>query len=250
MKKTIFITLAMLIVFGGAVIFGAGKVSDQWQTPQKDKFELSANSPIEKVETEYKAIQDFNFTVRESSQHKEDMISFEEAAYIGGTYLEEIFTYDTFSDKQFVLFVDNKVTPHHKSTPAIIGFYELKKSESFMQEYYTYAIDAYSGEILEIRQFSAEPKWEKDYTEEQAVKYAIEVANILGYGELQKYSFKSGHYVTDATTYAVNIMIDDSNGITICFNSIGDTFFLNMDDEKSAYLTNVKETGIEFVQEG
>ena len=250
MKKTIIITLSMLCMFGAVVIFAADRVSSSWKKSQQDNRELSVNSPIEKVETEYKTIQDFNHIVQETKGYKEDMIAFEEAAYIGGTYLEKIFTYDAFSNKPFGLYVSNKNSPHHKSTPAIIGYYEQKRTESFMQEYYTYAIDAYSGEILEIRSFSAEPKWEKDYTEEQALTYAVEIANILGYEKLQKYIITSTPYVTEETSFAVNFMIDDNKGISIGFNSIGDTFLLKMDDENSEYLTHVKENGIEFVQEG
>ena len=52
MKKTIIITFAMLIVFGGVVIFGASKVSDQWHTPQQDDVEIS----VYELEEESRAI--------------------------------------------------------------------------------------------------------------------------------------------------------------------------------------------------
>ena len=54
MKKTILITLAMLCVFGGVVAFGAGRVSDHWQTPWQDKLNLSIVSPVEMVNSEIK----------------------------------------------------------------------------------------------------------------------------------------------------------------------------------------------------
>ena len=63
MKKTIFITLTMLIIFGGAVMFGASKVSNDWQQPQKDNMDIVVSSPVNMVENslkEYKYTQDKN----------------------------------------------------------------------------------------------------------------------------------------------------------------------------------------------
>ena len=54
MKKTIIITVAMLCVFGAVVMFGADRVSTDWQQPQQDDVEISSSSPVEQVENELK----------------------------------------------------------------------------------------------------------------------------------------------------------------------------------------------------
>ena len=54
MKKTMIITVAMLCVFGAVVMFGADRVSNDWQQPQQDDVEISTVSPIEQVENSIK----------------------------------------------------------------------------------------------------------------------------------------------------------------------------------------------------
>ena len=52
MKKTIIITIAMLCVFGAVVMFGAGRVSNDWQQPQQDETNIEVKPVIDKVEEE------------------------------------------------------------------------------------------------------------------------------------------------------------------------------------------------------
>ncbi|MBR6518581.1 MAG: hypothetical protein IKT63_02785 [Oscillospiraceae bacterium] len=86
MKKTIFITLAMLIVFGAAVIFGADRVSTDWQQPQQDETNIEVKPVIDMVEEELE-----NYPYAKSIQIEEiteDMVTQQEAAYVAGTMFE------------------------------------------------------------------------------------------------------------------------------------------------------------------
>ena len=86
MKKTIIITIAMLCVFGGAVVFGAGSIQNQWQKPQQDDANIEIKPVIDSVEEEI-ASYPYNkeFVLEEIT---EDMITQQEAAYISGTMFE------------------------------------------------------------------------------------------------------------------------------------------------------------------
>ena len=88
MKKTIIITFAMLIVFGGVVIFGASKVSDQWHTPQQDDVEISVVSPVEKMENEIKK---YPYTAVDEYKLKQGAVSYQEAVYTASSALEYIY---------------------------------------------------------------------------------------------------------------------------------------------------------------
>ena len=101
-KKTIIITIAMLCVFGGAVVFGAGKVATDWQHPNEDDVNISANSPVLQVENEFKI---YNYITPESKDEKykdlwstnypvyiqpqKDMLTYTQAASYGGTAIEK-----------------------------------------------------------------------------------------------------------------------------------------------------------------
>ena len=54
MKKVIIITISMLAVFSVLVGVSANQLTYRWQTPQQDEIELTASSPVEMVEKEYK----------------------------------------------------------------------------------------------------------------------------------------------------------------------------------------------------
>ena len=49
MKKTIIITIAMLCVFGAAIMIGANEVSNKWQKTDEDELTITPNSPVENV---------------------------------------------------------------------------------------------------------------------------------------------------------------------------------------------------------
>ena len=106
MKKTIIITLAMLIVFGGAVILGADIVQTDWQKPSEDDVEISSTSPVEQVENEFKI---YNYVLSDSksmtykdlweydtsyySEPEKDMLTYMQAASYGGTFIEQNFSW-------------------------------------------------------------------------------------------------------------------------------------------------------------
>ena len=72
MKKTIIITIAMLCVFGGAIIFGAGIVSTDWQKPSEDDVEISTVSPVERVEEEYN---EYSYVIENKEDNKQSTVS-------------------------------------------------------------------------------------------------------------------------------------------------------------------------------
>ena len=54
MKKTVIITIAMLVCFGIVLKIGAKGVADSWQKPRQDDVKPATSSPVDRVEQEYK----------------------------------------------------------------------------------------------------------------------------------------------------------------------------------------------------
>ncbi|MBP1552489.1 MAG: hypothetical protein J6C04_09435, partial [Oscillospiraceae bacterium] len=89
MKKVIIITISMLAVFSVLVGVSANQLTDRWQTPQQDEIELTASSPVEMVEKEYK---EYPYIVDTDSGAieivQEGMLTYAEAASSMGSVLE------------------------------------------------------------------------------------------------------------------------------------------------------------------
>ena len=89
MKKTIIITISMLCVFGAVVMFGADRVSNDWQQPQQDdKIDISIESPIENMESEIKK---YPYKANDESELEKGDVSYQEAVYTAGVVLEQIY---------------------------------------------------------------------------------------------------------------------------------------------------------------
>ena len=131
MKKTIIITVAMLCVFGAVVMFGADRVSTDWQQPQQDDVEISTVSPIEQVENSIKKyeydilskdnIDDFFYkgkkyrlipeeNIFEQTDIKDGMITYAEAISYGGTAVEKIYTDISLDNRKFIIALEKMKT--------------------------------------------------------------------------------------------------------------------------------------------
>ena len=148
MKKTIIITIAMLCVFGAAIMIGANEVSNKWQKTDEDELTITPNSPVENVENEFKEFGAYPFItfsehiqtledkrgmealIGEGIEKNENMISEAEAAYIGGNALETLFPNETFTDKQFVIILLKCKSPHTSEHTVYEGFYNIENPEN------------------------------------------------------------------------------------------------------------------------
>ena len=147
-KKTILAAVGMIAVFSFAVFVFSGMMEKQWQTPQQDEIELTASSPVEMVEKEYKEYK-YNTDVKSNwfygkTELKDGMLTYSEAASIAGKYIEEMYWYVDISDVIFDIAVldDNRFLVQHLGT-------EEKGEKSFYLIINCY-IDAYTGEIISI----------------------------------------------------------------------------------------------------
>ena len=148
MKKTILAAVGMIAVFSFAVFVFSGMMEKQWQIPQQDEIELTASSPVEMVEKEYKEYK-YNTDVKSNwfygkTELKNGMLTYSEAASIAGKYIEEMYWYVDINDVTFDIAVldDNRFLVQHLRT-------EEKEDKSFYLIINCY-IDAYTGEIISI----------------------------------------------------------------------------------------------------
>lgn len=277
MKKTIIITIAMLCVFGAVVMFGADKVSTDWQQPSEDDVEISTVSPVERVEQEYKI---YNFQTvdncdeiyRSAAEYKmvhaidfeEGMLTVDQAASYCGAAIEKYYPEYSLEDKNFLI----ALIKYPYSTNAVYSvtymeYIEAEKtgySESTLLPYFEVQceIDAYTGKVFRLTQSHYgndtgrdEIKLTAELTEKLAAK-AVEIMEELGYSDYKKYIVSENHTNTAAEIYVstendiMYIGLISVNG-EIEFNSF----------VKESYAENIKESikymnenGISFASEG
>jgi len=150
MKKTIIITFAMLIVFGGAVIFGADRVSDQWQTPQQDETNIEVKPVIDMVEEEFE-----NYLYAkdiEIEEITEDMVTQQEAAYIAGTMFE--YFWKDLNMKGIEATIIYNMVLHHKDGGPLfayhVTYYEGSEGEVVPVTKQAF-VDPLTGQLTYIR---------------------------------------------------------------------------------------------------
>lgn len=269
MKKTILITLAMLIMFGVVVMLGANRISTDWQQSSEDEVKLSTSSPVENVENEFKEFGAYPFIsfseyiqtledkrgmealIGEEIEKDENMISEAEAAYIGGNALEKLFPSETFTDKQFVIILLKCKSPHAAEHIVYEGFYNIENPEdhpvhpSRLILQYTYRVDAYTGEVLYVSQFQAETDINHKRIPEQALEYATELAKAMGYDSYSKYNIEMAQYNAEigANVWGVELLVAEDKSLSFCFNDLEDNFFYAVNDTTSKYFQLVNEKG-------
>ena len=183
MKKTIITTLAMLIIFGGAVIFGAGRVSTDWQKPNEDDVEISVVSPVENVEN---AIKEYTYNVLskenkrqffytdgeypvspaenvfEQADVQQGMITYAEAVGYGASAMEKLWTDVSFDSSEFIIALEKMKTYkegeelHKNGVGVNFKFYRYLPQYAFIgrnienDKVFQYYVDAYTGRILSL----------------------------------------------------------------------------------------------------
>ena len=168
MKKTIIITIAMLCVFGAVVMFGADRVSTDWQQPQQDDVEISSSSPVEQVENELKIYKfipvDWYGDVEADFQ--EGMISAQEALGYGCTAMEKVFSHINLADVTFGTAIIN-YAPYgaQETTPTYVFESVIEGKENIYPfNLCHFTVDAYTGEVTSLL-FGEDIKHERPITQ-------------------------------------------------------------------------------------
>ena len=269
MKKTIIITIAMLCFFGIAIMIGANEVSANWQQSIEDEVNITASSPVENVENEFKEFGAYPFvkfsehiqTLQDKSgmealmsmeiETEEGMISYEEVAYIGGNALEKLFPDEVFTDKQFVIVPLNWISPHISERVVYEGFYIVENPADHPVHprrnvlSYAYWIDAYTGEVLYVTKSEADTDVNLKRTPEQALEYAVALAKAMGYESYSKYNIEWARYNAEieANTWGVELLVAEDKSLSFCFNDLEDNFLYAVNDTTSKYFQLVNEKG-------
>lgn len=185
----------------------------------------------------------------------EEMISCDEAAVIGGTAMEIINPTENFRELTFVIYPANREIKNAGGEivtvgPVYTGFYEEKfENKSRTKKSYYYTIDAITKEVISLRYTLVEnfDKGIQTLLVDNPVEYAKEIAYGLGYKNLKSYFVETGDYGNGGKAYRVDFLIDETQSITIGFNSYNDTFlFAKNNAEFSAYHSNLLENGIDL----
>ncbi len=183
MKKTIIITLVMLIVFGAVVMFGANRVQSDWQQQSEDDVDISIVSPVENVE---KTIKEYTYQVlSKENKHKffyedgkypvspaenvfeqtdiqEGMITYTEAVSYGTSVMENVCPDISFDNSEFIIALEKMKTYkegeelHKNGEGANFRFYRYLPQYAFIgrnienDKVFQYYVDAYTGRILSM----------------------------------------------------------------------------------------------------
>ena len=274
MKKTLFLTIVMLIISALALNVFAGKKEKGWEEPNIDNPELTSSSPVEQVDEEFKEIGSFTYVdvnewadmvndlnvtaglVGLQIETDESMISMAEAAYYGGTALEKMFPNETFADKEFVMIPMKWKSPHADTRTVYEGMYRTYNSgDEKVNPYgtklaYSYYVDAYTGEVIyvSVYDFSKETLVNKNMSEQDALIYATDMAKALGYENCSKYYIQTTPYnnEVDANFFEVDLVVDDGEVVSFNFNDLEDMFYFALNDKSSEYAERVISQGTEF----
>ncbi|MBQ5782207.1 MAG: hypothetical protein IIV99_02330, partial [Oscillospiraceae bacterium] len=235
MKKTLLFTIIMLAVSACTLSVFAGQKEKDWEEPNTDSIELTSTSPVEQVNEELEKIGSFAYIVVNEwagrvndlnvtagllglqIETDENMISMAEAAYYGGSTLEKMFPDETFADKEFVMTPIKWKSPHADTRTVYEGTYHIyNPADAKINPYgtvlaYTYFVDAYTGEVIYVCVYDFEKKTpvNKNMTEQEALAYATNMANALGYDNFSKYYIMTTKYndEIDANFFEVDLVI-------------------------------------------
>jgi len=269
MKKTIIITLTMLIIFGGAVMFGASRVSNDWQQPSEDDVEISANSPVELVQNEFKM---YNFVLASDKpetyqtlwkygvkyyiEPTKDMLTYIQAASCGGTIIEQHF--DWIDIGETPLFIELEDVPG-KGAFYKVSYRTNYKSAVCKFDAYTcelYAISAEGGtegipvEILKMERQHGQTNIEDKDIKERVLTAVCEFTTEKGYPDVNKYITRSvgeGYheiYLTTETDIVLKVVIRFNE------NEILRKTHFSVDKNNVDVVEYINTIGESFVQEG
>lgn len=260
MKKTIIITVAMLCVFGAVVMFGADRVSTDWQQPQQDDVEISSSSPVEQVENELKIYKfipvDWYGDVEADFQ--EGMISAQEALGYGCTAMEKVFSHINLADVTFGTAIIN-YAPYgaQETTPTYVFESVIEGKENIYPfNLCHFTVDAYTGEVTSLL-FGEDIKHERPITqfyrsEKELLEYITQISESLGYEKFEKYYFeniKDTEY--NGTDYKVFLLTEGEELLCFKGNTVNsDWSFCEHDGFTKEYIEFVKQNGKDFASEG
>ncbi|MBR6609190.1 MAG: hypothetical protein IKK99_03125 [Oscillospiraceae bacterium] len=263
-KKIILLTVIVIAVMVIMIVGMSKLVEMNWRSEKETINILNDNST---VKYEITSLGDFKFTTWDDYQSEnpgtayyangnperysgEMPLSYEEAAALGGTALERINKFEDFRNMNFVLYpsVQNIYDKDFNvigSTPVYLAYYsekdidKAKNSKSFQ-----YTINTDTKKVSYIR-------W-SIITDEQILQiddpleYAKTIAYDLGYNNFKSYYVESGEYRGNGMAYRVDLLLSDTESISIGFNSYNDTFLMRMNHTGSDYHSNLMKKGIPF----
>ena len=276
MKKTIIITIAMLCVFGAVVMFGADRVQADWQKPSEDDVEISANSPVELVQNEFRM---YNFVlpsdkpetyqtlwkygVKYYIEPTKDMLTYVQAASCGGTIIEQHF--DWIDIGETPLFIELEDIPgkgafyrvHYRSEGGIsVPNYECAvcKFDAYTGE--LYAVTAEGGtegtlvEILKMERQYGQISIENAELKEKVLAAVREFAAEKGYADVNRYVTRS--VGEDYHEIYLTANTDNVIRIVILFDEYGNhrNMHFSVDKNNADVVEYINTIGESFVQEG
>ncbi len=259
---TVFITVVLVGIYSCSLMFEAG-----WSSEKEISNTLDTNRDIYQISDmgafPYITMDEY---LEMGPQHSnfyqnppqvipvaDEMISYDEAAVIGGTAMEIINPTENFRNLTFVVYPGNREIMGDNGEitvvgPVYTGFYEEKfENKSRTKKSYYYNIDAITKEVISLRYTLAEnyDKGVQTLLVGNPVEYAKEIAYGMGYKNLKAYFAETGSYGTDGKAYRVDFLIDETQSITIGLNSYDDTFlFMKNIADVLDYHENLLKNGI------
>ena len=179
----------MLCVFGAVVMFGADRVSTDWQQPQQDDVEFSIGSPVESVENTikeytYQVLSEKNKSlffyengkypvsptehVFEQTDVQNGMITYAEAVSYGASAVEKLWPGVSFDNSEFIVALEDMKTYKEGEQLSQNGIGANFKFYRYLPQYvfigrnikddktFQYYVDAYTGRILSLYRIDEE----------------------------------------------------------------------------------------------
>ena len=255
MKKTVIITIAMLVCFGIMLKIGAKGVADSWQKPRQDDVKPATSSPVDRVEQEYKEYRNIDISNLDKNRQayyeypgeyllhygiswQDGMLTLPQATNICGTMMESSFPDTPIKNSEILI----GIIQEEKGNPTYFAFYDsCEKGRKYSQ----CQIDAYTGKVIKLLNCNENEEKENipltAENEERAIKAATEKLSELGYGDFKKYSI-NGYYAPTGIDW-VDEMADNTSilkGVMILSGQ--DVFWIGIRNEKdSLYIEHIEK---------
>ncbi len=186
-------------------------------------------------------------------QLDDNMITYDEAAVIGGSSLEKIYPKINFRDMEFHIAPKRWKLPYTNEEKIFFHGAVSKENPdnhptepSRTLEYFVYFIDAYTGELISLDAFFTETGIISDMNREEALDYAQELAKLFGYEKYQKYYIEESDGGAGYKVFSVTFLIDDTKAVGFNFNTYEDRFMMGVSEKGTKPYNLVEEKGISF----
>ncbi len=209
MKKTIIITLTMLLCVAVTMAGISFVQQKQWTKPQTDDMNISVNSPVEDVQQQYKEYKwDYIYNMPGSEiteetwntlniEFTDDMVSFDEAGYTACKMLDEALPEYNIADNVFYGWI--KKTSGLRLDTDVYRFLDSATVTADSMLRRTCDIDIYTGkcvqaiaanmEIYNIDEYGPYVK-DETLTEQQVyeiIEYSVDKCTVFGYSDFVSY---------------------------------------------------------------